>query len=165
MNDFLFMSFMSRVLLVACSVAAFRFARARSFGPRQSMLLCAATAALFNFVWLATMAFTQLLRFPSTRDFVLVAALGAACCSIMGLLFAGVALWRRVASTGRLVTIVLVMIVVVDAIHFMPDPISGLGIEEARRAMLMLTLVVGSLMYVWNAGAKRELPVEPEGKT
>lgn len=159
MDNSLFINLFARLLLVVCPVVAFRFARRRSMRPWQCLLLCAAAAALANVLFAAAVALTGMMWLPPTDSFVSAVARAAAKYAAGGLLFGAVCLWRRVASTSRLFLIALVMVASVDVLRIVLDSIFKLPKNEARPVMLMISLLLGSLIYAWSPGAQRPLRV------
>ena len=158
MDNSLFINLFARLLLVVCPVVAFRFARRRSLRSWQVLLLCAAAAALANVLFAATVALTGMMWIPPTDSFASAVARAAAKYAAGGLLFGAVCLWRRVASTSRLFLIALVMVAAVDVLRIGLDSIFGLPKNEARPVMVVISLLVGSLIYVWSPGDERDLP-------
>lgn len=159
MDDFLFINLFGRLLLVVCPVVAFRFASRRSLKSWQSLLLCAAAAAVSNVLFAVSVTLTRVSWFSSAGALVSGLARAAVYYAACGLAFGAVCLWRRVASTSRLFLIALVMVAAVDLLHIVLDPMFGLPQNAARPVMLMIALLLGSLIYAWNPGAERKLPV------
>src|SRR5690348_471569 len=152
--DNLSINLFARLLLVACLVVAFRFARRRSWRWRQCLPLCAASAAVSNVLFLAGAVVAGIVWFPSTGALVSALARSAAYYATFGVVFGAVGLWRRVASTNRLVLVGLVMVAAMDLIHIVIDPVFGAPRNEARVIMLILALALGSAIYLWNPGAE-----------
>lgn len=159
MDQSLFTNLFGRLLLVACPIVAFRFARQRSLKPLQCLLVCAAAGAVSTLLFVATIVFADMVYFTSPGAAMSATARGMAMNATFGLVFGAVCLWRHIASSSRLVMIGLAMIAAVDIYHLVVDPRFGLHPNRARPVMLMIALILGSLIYVWNPGAERELSV------
>jgi hypothetical protein len=160
--DIFMMNLFARFLLVACLVVAFRFARRRSSIRGQYLLLCAGAGAVSSMLFAASVVITNIMWFPSTAALVSALAWSVAHYAVFGVVFGVVGLWRRVASTNRLVLIGLVMVAAMDLIHIVIDPMFGLPRNQPRVVMLYLALVLASVIYLLNRGAERELSV-PKG--
>lgn len=164
MDDILFINLFARVFLVACPIVAFRFAKRRKLRPRQSLVLCAVAGAVSNLLFVGTVVVARIVWVPSIEALVLGLARSTLYYAACGLVLGAVGLWRRVASTSRLALIGLATVAAMDLIHIVVDPMLGLPRNQTRPVMLLLALVLGTFIYIWNPGAERELSVA-EGET
>lgn len=156
MDRIFFINLFARLLMVACPVVAFRFAR-RSLRPWQGLVLCAAAGVASNVLLVTAVVVSGIMWVPSIGTLVSDLARAAGYNAAFGFVFGVIGVWRRVASTSRLILIGLVMVAAVDVIHIVVDPMFGLPTDETRPMMLFVALVVGALIYVRTAGAERQL--------
>jgi hypothetical protein len=125
----------------------------------QLLLLCAAAGAASNVLFVTILFLTDVVWLPSISALLSGLAWDAVKYGALGLVFGAVWLWRRAASTRHLVLLGLAMLAAMDVLYIVVNPMFDRPIGQAPPTMLTLTLVVGSLIYVFNPGAERESPV------